>query len=353
MVPHSFGTGWYRETRAPAARLPPMESAVTHDDLTHAHVHVAIIGSGFSGLGTAIRLKQEGMNDFIVLERASEVGGTWRDNTYPGCACDVPSHLYSFSFAPNPDWSRAFSPQPEIFSYLRHVREPLRHPAAHPLRPRRARTAPGTKPRSAGASRPRRGWSPPTSSSRAAGALSEPAVPKLPGLERFEGPAFHSARWDHGVDLTGESVAVVGTGASAIQFVPEIQPKVGKLNVFQRTPPWILPRRNRALSERDRSRSSARFRPCSSSLRGPDLRGDGALRTRLPPPGADAPAAALAVKYLESCVPDPVLRAKLTPNYTLGCKRILFSSQVPPQRSPRATSTSSPTASRRSAPARS
>src|SRR5579862_3072471 len=117
MVPHSLGTGWYRLLGGWPYRVPSMESAVTQNDLEH--VHVAIIGSGFSGLGTAIRLKQEGMHDFVVLERANEVGGTWRDNTYPGCACDVPSNLYSFSFAPNPDWTRAFSPQPEIFEYLK------------------------------------------------------------------------------------------------------------------------------------------------------------------------------------------------------------------------------------------
>jgi cation diffusion facilitator CzcD-associated flavoprotein CzcO len=230
-----------------------MESAVTHDDLTHApvHVHVAIIGSGFSGLGTAVRLKQDGMNDFVILERATEVGGTWRDNTYPGCACDVPSHLYSFSFAPNPEWSRAFSPQPEIFSYLRHCAthygivphirfdHAVKHCAWDEAAQRwRIETSKGVMTADVVVA--------------AAGALSEPSVPAMPGLETFAGPAFHSARWDHGVDLAGKSVAVVGTGASSIQFVPEIQPKVGTLNVFQRTPPWILPRRNPSLTEGQR-----------------------------------------------------------------------------------------------------
>ena len=318
---------WYRlvPRDAGAGQDATQESAVTHDDLTHAHVHVAIIGTGFSGLGTAIRLKQEGMNDFIVLERAGEVGGTWRDNTYPGCACDVPSHLYSFSFAPNPGWSRAFSPQPEIFSYLRrcashygilpHIR--FEHAVNHCAWDEAARR-----------------WRIETSKGivtadvvvAGAGALSEPAVPKLPGLDRFEGTAFHSARWDHSVNLAGRSVAVVGTGASSIQFVPEIQPKVGKLNVFQRTPPWILPRRNPVLSER--GRETFRSFPVLQQL----ARGQVYAVTELfglgfRHPAMMRPLQRLAVKYLESCVPDPVLRAKLTPSYTLGCKRILFSSR--------------------------
>ena len=138
MVPHSLGTARYRVARRHGRRRWPIPKENARDPRpTSTHVHVAIVGSGFSGLGTAIRLKQEGMDDFVVLERAGDVGGTWRDNTYPGCACDVPSHLYSFSFAPNPDWSRAFSPQPEIFSYLRHCAEHYGILPAHPLRPRR------------------------------------------------------------------------------------------------------------------------------------------------------------------------------------------------------------------------
>ena len=300
-----------------------MESAVTHDDSTH--VHVAIIGSGFSGLGAAIRLKQEGMNDFIVLERAGAVGGTWRDNTYPGCACDVPSHLYSFSFAPNPEWSRAFSPQPEIFSYLRHC-------ASHYGIIPHIRFDHAVQ--SCAWDEDARRWRLSTSKGTitadvvvaAAGALSEPSVPEVPGLETFEGPAFHSARWDHGADLAGRSVAVVGTGASSIQFVPEIQPRVGKLNVFQRTPPWILPRSNPSINEGQRK--TFRSLPTLQQL----ARGQIYAVTELfglgfRHPALMKPLQRAALRYLESCVPDPALRAKLTPSYTLGCKRILFSNK--------------------------
>ncbi len=294
--------------------------------MTHevpAHVHVAIIGSGFSGLGAAIRLKQEGMHDFVVLERADDVGGTWRDNSYPGCACDVPSNLYSFSFAPNPEWTRAFSPQPEIFEYLRacasrygitpHVR--FRHAVTNA-----AWEEEGQK------------WRIETTKGAytanvviaGVGGLSEPSVPKLPGLERFEGAAFHSARWDHGVDLGGRSVAVVGTGASAIQFVPAIQPKVGKLHLFQRTPPWILPRRNPVVNEG----AHAVFRAFPSAqrlARGSVYAVTELFGTGFRHPWLMRPLQRAAVDYLERCVPDPVLRAKLTPSYTIGCKRILFS----------------------------
>ncbi len=296
---------------------------MTHEDPTH--VHVAIVGSGFSGLGAAIRMKQEGMNDFVVLERASEVGGTWRDNTYPGCACDVPSQLYSFSFAPNPGWSRAYSPQPEIFSYLRRC-------ASHYGIVPHIRFDHAVK--SAAWDEAAQRWTIETSKGvitanvmiGAAGALSDPAVPKLKGLDRFEGPAFHSAKWDHGAELAGRKVAVVGTGASAIQFVPEIQPKVAELQVYQRTPPWILPRNNRELS--DREQSIYRTVPMTQLLaRGQIYAVTEIFGLGFRHPMLMRPLQKLAVQYLERTIPDPVLRAKLTPNYTLGCKRILFSNR--------------------------
>jgi cation diffusion facilitator CzcD-associated flavoprotein CzcO len=298
-----------------------MESAVIHDDLTH--VHVAIIGSGFSGLGAAIRLKQDGVNDFVVLERAADVGGTWRDNRYPGCACDVPSHLYSFSFAPNPDWSKAFSPQPEILSYLRSCAREygiLPHVRFDHAVQRCAWDEAGGK------------WRVETSKGTfiadvviaAAGPLSEPSVPEIPGLAKFEGPAFHSARWDHGADLSGKSVAVIGTGASAIQFVPEIQPVAGKLRVFQRTPPWILPRRNPTLTGGQR-RAFRSFPALQQLARGQIYAVTELFGLGFRHPALLRPLQRLALRYLESCVHDPALRAKLTPSYALGCKRVLFS----------------------------
>jgi len=296
---------------------------VTHDDLTH--VHVAIIGSGFSGLGTAIRLKQEGMDDFVVLERADEVGGTWRDNTYPGCACDVPSHLYSFSFAPNPDWSRDFSPQPEIFAYLRSCAS--RYGILPHIRFGHAVTrAAWDEDAQKWRIETNKGTITATVMIGAAGALSEPATPKLPGLEHFEGRAFHSAKWDHTVDLAGRNVAVVGTGASAIQFVPEIQDKVGKLSVFQRTPPWIMPRRNRELTDREHAIFKAV--PALQKLaRGQIYAVTEVFGLGFRHPKLLAPLQRVAEDYLAKCIPDPVLRAKLTPSYKLGCKRILFSNK--------------------------
>ncbi|HEU0078537.1 MAG TPA: NAD(P)/FAD-dependent oxidoreductase, partial [Longimicrobiaceae bacterium] len=199
------------------AGVPHREGAVAPGGV---HARIAIIGSGFGGLGAAIRLKRDGVDDFVVLERAGDVGGTWRDNTYPGCACDVQSHLYSFSFAPNPDWTRSYSPQPEIQAYLRrcaHDFGVLPHVRF------------GHEVRGAEWDDAARRWRVDTTAGpvtaqvlvMASGALSDPLVPELPGLDAFRGPAFHSSRWDHGFDLRGKRVAVSGTGASAIQIVPE------------------------------------------------------------------------------------------------------------------------------------
>ncbi|HEY0098826.1 MAG TPA: NAD(P)/FAD-dependent oxidoreductase [Pyrinomonadaceae bacterium] len=289
---------------------------------------VAIIGSGFGGLGLAIRLKQAGVEDLVIFERAGDVGGTWRDNTYPGCACDVESHLYSFSFAPNPDWSRSFSPQPEIWEYLkrcardfgllphirfRHeVREAAWNEAAQHWR---IETSQGTYTASVLV--------------MASGALSEPDVPGIKGLENFRGKAFHSARWDHDYDLTGRRVAVVGTGASAVQFVPEIQPKVARLHLFQRTPPWILPRRDRALSARER-RLFRRFPLTQRASRAAIY----LFRELFLLPFRHFRLAGLveriALRHLARSVPDETLRAKLVPAYAIGCKRILISNDYLP-----------------------
>ena len=215
------------------------------------HARIAIVGGGFGGIGTAIRLKQRGWEDFVILERASDLGGTWRDNDYPGCACDVQSHLYSFSFAPNRGWSRTFSPQGEIWAYLRECA------ARFGVLPhfRFGHEVTGAR-WNDGEAR----WDIETSGGRmsaallvlANGPLSDPVIPDIPGLGSFEGVTFHSARWRHDVELAGKRVAVIGTGASAIQFVPRIQPLVKRLHLFRRTPPWIMPRRDRAISKAER-----------------------------------------------------------------------------------------------------
>ena len=287
-----------------------------------------MIGAGFGGIGTAIRLRQRGVEDFLVFERAADLGGTWRDNSYPGCACDVPSNLYSFSFAPRPDWSRSFSPQPEIWDYLRACADRYGlHPhlrLGHEVRAARWDGAAGR-------------WQLDTSGGpysaeilvAATGPLSEPAIPDLPGLDTFAGHTFHSARWDHGYDLTGRRVAVVGTGASAAQFVPEIAPRVAGLTVFQRTPPWVLPRRDRALTGVEqrlyRTVPAAQRLVRSSLYWSRELTAVAFLRPRFMAVGQR-----MAQRHLRRQVPDPGLRAKLTPRFTMGCKRVLLSNDYLP-----------------------
>src|SRR3954454_21179898 len=216
------------------------------------HVDIAIIGSGFSGLGMAIKLKEDGRDDFVVLERGDEVGGTWHYNTYPGCACDVPSHLYSFSFAPNPEWTRTYSRQPEIRAYLERVVD------SFGVRPK---IRLGTEVLGAQWDEAARRWRIETSTGpvtaqvliSGTGPLVEPKLPTdVPGLARFAGPAMHSARWDHSVDLRGKRVASIGTGASAIQYVPAIAPEVSRLYVIQRTPPWVMPHSARPVTRFER-----------------------------------------------------------------------------------------------------
>jgi cation diffusion facilitator CzcD-associated flavoprotein CzcO len=284
---------------------------------------VVVIGTGFAGLGTAIRLRQSGIHDFVVLERADEVGGTWRDNSYPGCACDVPSHLYSFSFAPNPGWSRSFSPQSEILDYLRGcadrfgVRPHIRF---------------GHEVQGARWDDDAQRWRIATSHGEIVarvlvaglGPLSEPSVPDLPGLGDFAGTVFHSARWNHDHDLTGEKVAVIGTGASAIQFVPEIQPQVERLALFQRTPPWVIPRGDRAISRVERW-GLRRVPGLQKAWRGAIYWSRETFVWAFLRPRIIRTLQQLAGRHLAKQVDDVELRAKLTPDYTIGCKRILIS----------------------------
>jgi cation diffusion facilitator CzcD-associated flavoprotein CzcO len=285
-------------------------------------VDIAIIGAGFSGLGMAIRLRSQGIDDFVVLERHDDVGGTWWANTYPGCACDVPSHLYSFSFAPNPDWSQTYSPQHEIHSYLQ------RCAAEHDLyRSIRLGTTVTEATWDDGTGR----WTVETSggpvSARvliaAMGPLTEPSVPDLPGLERFEGKVFHSAGWDHDHDVAGERVASVGTGASAIQYVPAIQPKVARLHVFQRSAPWVMPHPNRRITAAERRLYRA-LPALQKAVRagvyaGRELFVLGFVKN----PRLMRLAEGIARRHMRSQVSDPELLEQVTPDYTIGCKRIL------------------------------
>lgn len=292
---------------------------------------VLIVGTGFSGIGIAIKLKEAGINSFTLLERAGEMGGTWRDNTYPGCGCDVKSHLYSLSFEPNPDWSEAWSSWSEIGEYIRRIAH--KHGLYEHTRFHTTMTEAAFDER-AGV------WRVTTDTGEtftakvlvaAVGGLSNPAYPNINGLEDFQGAAFHSARWDHDYELEGKNVAVIGTGASAIQFVPAIADKVRNLKLFQRTPPWVIPKPNRRyfLFEKWLFRYLPGWRRLyramiywiNELLLGAFINPNSSLRGW---------GTKLALRHLEDQVPDEALREKLTPDYAIGCKRVLLSSNYYP-----------------------
>jgi cation diffusion facilitator CzcD-associated flavoprotein CzcO len=293
-------------------------------------VEVAIVGSGFAGICMAVKLKQAGIQDFVILEKDDDLGGTWRDNTYPGCACDIPSYLYSFSFAPNPHWSRLFAPWDEILQYLRDCAD--RFGVTSHIRYGAEVTAAAYDDEHATWKVVVNGNEKLTARALVAGVgtLHDPHVPDLPGLQTFAGTAFHSARWNHEHDLTGRRVGVVGTGASAIQFVPRIAEQADRSTVFQRTAPWVAPKPDREIGARERA-LHARFPAGQRAIRGVvyaglELRGLGfALSPKL--------MKALELqsrRHLRKQVTDPGLRAKLTPDYQIGCKRILISSDYYP-----------------------
>ncbi|HYI38005.1 MAG TPA: NAD(P)/FAD-dependent oxidoreductase [Thermoleophilaceae bacterium] len=291
-------------------------------------MRIIIIGAGFAGLGAAIGLRQAGIHDFEILERSDDLGGTWRDNSYPGCAVDVQSHLYSYSFAPNPDWSHVYSAQEEIWAYIRRCAE------EHDI-PSRIRF--GREVTGADWDAQRQRWLIQTTEGRieaqflisGMGPLSHPTVPAIPGLDDFEGACFHSARWNHGHDLTGERVAVIGTGCSAAQLVPEIQPRVGRLMLFQRTPAWTFPRLNRRITRLEH-RLYRRWPALQRLARARQYLYRESIAFSLQRPGRMRGLEALMRLRLRRQVPDPELRAKLTPDYRIGCKRIVVSDDYHP-----------------------
>jgi cation diffusion facilitator CzcD-associated flavoprotein CzcO len=284
---------------------------------------VAIVGAGFGGLAMAIALERAGTHSYTVLERAADVGGTWLANSYPGAQCDVPSNLYSFSFAPNPAWTHSYPEQPQILAYLRDCAE--RFGVRPHIRLR-------TEVLDARWDDAARRWEIDTSggslSARflvaAPGLLSEPRTPDVPGLDGFTGTVMHSAAWDHDVDLRGRHVALVGTGASAIQIGPRIQPEVERLYVHQRTPPWVFPHRDREIGERLRRLYAAR--PATQRLARTAVYW--MRETLLPPfmrPSLAKPMEVIARAHIRRQVSDPALREAVTPGYEIGCKRILLS----------------------------
>jgi cation diffusion facilitator CzcD-associated flavoprotein CzcO len=300
-------------------------NAMASCEARSSHSRILIVGAGFSGLAMARRFLLDGESDLVIIEQADEVGGTWRDNTYPGCGCDVPSHLYSYSFAPNPSWSRAFSLGEEIQSYIQGVA------TEQGLRPL---VRFGCEMKSAAWDGDAGRWRLDTSHGEltadilvsAVGGLSTPAIPDIPGLDRFRGAVFHSARWDHSFALSGKRVAVIGTGASAIQVVPAIRPEVERLVVFQRTPPWIMPRKNRRISSLEH-RLFRHFPILQQLVRSAFYWGREAYLLPLLRPWLSKFGARMARRHLERSVPDPALRERLTPGYAFGCKRILPSDE--------------------------
>ncbi|MEV0031782.1 NAD(P)/FAD-dependent oxidoreductase [Nocardia sp. NPDC050793] len=291
---------------------------------------IIIIGAGFAGLGMALELRRAGLENFTILERAADLGGVWRENTYPGAACDVPSPLYSWSYEPKSDWPRRFSEQRDIHDYMRGVAG--KHDLARYIRF-------GTEVTDAEFDERTGRWQISTAEGTrlsadilipAVGQLSRPALPNLPGIDTFTGPAFHSAEWNHEIDLTGKRVACIGTGASAIQYIPRIQPKVEHLTLFQRSAAWVLPKPDVEYSALHHalfkyfppSRWAERFAIWSFfevlALALTDI------------PAIKTPVIALADRHREKQVPDQELRAKLTPDYAAGCKRGLFSNEYFP-----------------------
>jgi len=286
---------------------------------------VAIIGAGFGGLCMAIQLVRAGVASFLIFERASDVGGTWLENTYPGAACDIPSHLYAFSFEPKHDWSRAYAEQPEILSYLQHCARKyglLEHIRFD------------TEVRGASFDERRNLWSlelgdgstcEATVLISAVGQLNRPALPSVPGRETFAGPAFHSAQWRHDVAFTGKRVAVVGTGASAVQIVPELAKQAASLVLFQRSAPYVIPKGDRPYRRFEKALFCALpfVQKVSRALK--YAMHESRVIAFAYAKGAMALPRAAFQKHLESQVADPELRRKLTPDYQMGCERIMIS----------------------------
>lgn len=286
---------------------------------------IVIIGTGFAGMGIAMKLKDAGReSDFVVIEKANDVGGTWRDNTYPGCECDIPSHMYSFSYEQNPEWSKSFSGQPEIWAYMRKVA------AAKSLYDN---IDFGVEVSGADWDEERQRWTVHTNGQTydarvvvaGVGGLHIPNIPEIAGSATFSGPKFHSASWDHDVNLKDKKVVVIGTGASALQFIPIIAEEVAELTVFQRTPSWVLPKKDKPI----RSWQKSLFRHVPGAQRLYRNAVYWALESRaigfngiidfLPI------AEKMAKRHIHSVIKDPELAAKLTPDYRFGCKRVLQS----------------------------
>ncbi|MBJ9951621.1 MULTISPECIES: NAD(P)/FAD-dependent oxidoreductase [unclassified Acinetobacter] len=287
-----------------------------------------VVGAGISGIAAAYQMNQVGYHDYVVLEKASRVGGTWRDNNYPGCGCDVPSALYSFSFSPSHKWSHLFAKQPEILSYLEEVVE--KYDLGEKIEFNNELI-------SAKWDEVQHIWHLETSKAQyqaktvifTTGPITEPSMPKLKGIETFKGEMFHSARWNHECDLTGKRVAVIGTGASAIQFIPQVQPLAKQLIVFQRTAPWVLPKADMELNETAKGIIS-RFPVIQQTWRNSIAQILNGINFGLRNPKVLKPVNFLSKQLLRLQIKDEKLRKDVTPNFTIGCKRLLFANNYYP-----------------------
>ncbi|MCU1476515.1 MAG: NAD(P)/FAD-dependent oxidoreductase [Subtercola sp.] len=306
------------------------------------HADVIIVGAGFAGLGMGIRLRRDTQHSFLILERADSVGGTWRDNTYPGVACDIPSQLYSFSFRQKADWSRVFAPGAEIAGYLREAAadEGLL-PSIHF----------GTALESARWDARQNLWRLTTSRGpytarvliTAAGRLSEPRVPAIDGLESFTGRQFHTAEWNHDIDFAGQRVGVIGTGASAIQVVPQLVARGAEVVVFQRSAPYVVPRNDRAYEPDERARFADHPHALDTARADYFAEAELGFEQKRHDSEAARQHRSRAAAHLEAQVADPALRELLTPDYEIGCKRVLISSDYyPAVASPHVTLEASP-----------
>ena len=287
-----------------------------------------VVGAGISGIAAAHKMQQVGYDNYLVLEKASRVGGTWRDNSYPGCGCDVPSALYSFSFSPSHKWSHLFAKQREILSYLEEVVEQFnltdKIVFKHELLNAEWDEAAGL-------------WKLETSEGSyqaktvifSTGPITEPSLPKIKGIESFKGEMFHSARWNHDYDLTGKRIAVIGTGASAIQFIPQIQPLAKELYVFQRTAPWVLPKADMNLNDTAKG-LVARFPVIQQTWRNSVAQILNGINFGLRNPAVLKPINALSRQLLRLQISDQTLRQNVTPNFDIGCKRLLFANNYYP-----------------------
>ena len=317
-----------KSTTQTTAKTTNKKAHETQADIPVHTYDSIVIGAGISGIAAAYKMQQAGYQDYIVLEKASRVGGTWRDNNYPGCGCDVPSALYSFSFSPSHKWSHLFAKQPEILSYLEEVVE--KYDLGEKIEF-------NNELMSAKWDEAKHIWNLETSKGQyqaktvlfTTGPITEPSMPKLKGIETFKGEMFHSARWNHDYDLTNKRVAVIGTGASAIQFIPQVQPNVKQLFVFQRTAPWVLPKADMELNDRAKQ-IVAKFPIIQQTWRNSIAQILNGINFGLRHPKVLEPISFLSKQLLKLQIDDDQLRKNVTPNFAIGCKRLLFANNYYP-----------------------